>query len=246
MRVGLILAVLLCLVLSGCASGDRVGEAEAEREKVLFIREMELLQSEDPDGENLAGMLQRNGSGMMVQIGGGDRLGSGVICGVEEERLVILTAAHVLEEAEEVLRVTFADGLSVMCDDFECMETGDVGLIRIKGTDIPEENRENYLCALIDREGFDAAAEGDGCIVMGSRDGVAAEAYEGVLLDSWIYMEDYGCHMMWIRAEGKPGMSGGGLFDRQGRLLGILSGQNGKGELAAAPLSLILAQFETE
>ena len=81
---------------------------------------------------------------------------------------------------------------------------------------------------------------------MGSRDGVAAEAYEGVLLDHWIYVEDYGCHMMWVRAEGKPGMSGGGLFDRQGLLLGILSGENGQGEVAAVPLSLILAQMGTE
>ena len=52
--------------------------------------------------------------------------------------------------------------------------------------------------------------------------------------------------MMWVRAEGKPGMSGGGLFDRQGRLLGILSGENGQGEVAAVPLSLILAQMGTE
>ncbi|MCI8433130.1 MAG: trypsin-like peptidase domain-containing protein [Lachnospiraceae bacterium] len=245
MRVRMIFAVLLCLILSGCVSGGSEGGGTVEEESVLSIREMELLQVEDPDSENLAGMLQRNGSGIMVQIGAGDRLGSGVICGVEQDCLVILTAAHVLA-GEEAIRVTFADGLSVVCDDFTCMEVGDAGLLRVKASDIPEENRENYLCAVIDREIFEKTAAGDGCIVMGSRDGVAAEAYEGVLLDHWIYMEDYGCHMMWVRAEGKPGMSGGGLFDRQGRLLGILSGENGQGEVAAVPLSLILAQMGTE
>ena len=116
MRVRMIFAVLLCLILSGCVSGGSEGGGTVEEESVLSIREMELLQVEDPDSENLAGMLQRNGSGIMVQIGAGDRLGSGVICGVEQDCLVILTAAHVLA-GEEAIRVTFADGLSVVCDE---------------------------------------------------------------------------------------------------------------------------------
>ena len=39
-------------------------------------------------------------------------------------------------------------------------------------------------------------------------------------------------------------MSGGGLFDRQGHFLGIISGGSEDGELAVVPLSLMLAEVE--
>jgi S1-C subfamily serine protease len=57
-------------------------------------------------------------------------------------------------------------------------------------------------------------------------------------------MEDYGQYMIWADAEVRPGMSGGGLLDQEGRLIGILSGGSQDGELAAVPLSLILQFME--
>lgn len=260
------LCALLCAfvlgLLSGCGGrtepGD-TGEQRAEEPEGAMrpegtmrsegamglgfaLNRMELMQSEDPDNENLADLLQRNGSGMMVQIRAGGLLGSGVICGAEEGRLLILTAAHVLEEAEDFVLVTFAGGASVSAGDFQSFTSGDFAVVRVPGDDLPEGTLERCLCAVTDKESFDGATAGTGCIVMGCRTGVAAEAYEGIILDHWIYMEDYGQYMMWVKAEGMQGMSGGGLFDRQGHFLGILSGGNEDGELAVVPLSLILAE----
>ena len=56
-------------------------------------------------------------------------------------------------------------------------------------------------------------------------------------------MEDYGQYMIWAKAEGMPGMSGGGLFDRNGHFLGSLSGRNDDGELSVVPLSLLEGMF---
>lgn len=252
------LAALLCALLwtlAGCGAGTESGDTgeqrnEEERESImeqeLALNRMELLQSEDPDNENLADLLQRNGSGMMVQLQADNLLGSGVICGTEGDRLLILTAAHVLEETEDFVRVNFDDGASVSVGDFECFDSGDFAVVRVPGDDIPDDTLERCLCANVDKESFDAATAGTGCIVMGSRTGVAAEAYEGVILDHWIYMEDYGQYMMWVKAEGMQGMSGGGLFDWQGHFLGILSGGNEDGELAVVPLSLILAEVDLQ
>ncbi|MCM1056350.1 MAG: serine protease [Firmicutes bacterium] len=228
----------------GADASEDVEKWEGEEPPKAALPQMELLEFEDGDSENLADLLQTNGRGMMVQLQAGNLLGSGVICGTEEDRLLILTAAHVLEEAESFVIVTFADGGSVYAGDFECFASGDFGAVRVQLEDISEESLEQCLCANIDKESFDGATAGQGCIVMGSRTGVAAEAYEGVILDHWIYMEDYGQYMMWVKAEGLPGMSGGGLFDRQGHFLGILSGGNEEGELAVVPLSLILAELE--
>ncbi|MCM1193410.1 MAG: serine protease [Butyrivibrio sp.] len=255
MKARFLLAVLLSALLwfsAGCGSGkkpENTGESASagsseNTELQIIPGRMELLEFEDGDSENLADLLQKNGSGMMVQLQSGNLLGSGVICGIEEDRLLILTAAHVLAKAEELVRVTFADGGSVYAGDYECFASGDFGTVRVQLGDIPENSLEQCICANINKDSFDAATTGTGCIVMGSRTGVAAEAYEGVILDHWIYMADYGQYMMWVKAEGLPGMSGGGLFDRQGYFLGILSGGNEDGELAVVPLSLILAEIE--
>lgn len=224
--------------------GQNTEGQDTEGEQTVSIKQMELLQFEDSGNENLADLLQRAGGGMMVQLRAGGLLGSGVICGTEEDRLLILTAAHVLEKAEDAVEVIFADGECVSADQFECSEMGDFAVVQVTAGDIPEDTLAQCLCANLDKESFDVAVSGQGCIVMGSRSGVAAEAYEGVILDHWIYMEDYGQYMMWVRAEGKPGMSGGGLFDRQGHFLGIISGGSEDGELAVVPLSLMLAEVE--
>lgn len=268
MKVKILTVMLLCALLwnlTGCGGAEGIEETaeNGSRENAggtentesagstenaegtqlpAALRQMVLLEFEDGDSENLAGLLQKNGSGMMVQLQAGNLLGSGVICGAEEDVLLILTAAHVLEDAGDSVLVSFADGTGVSSDDFECFSSGDFALVRVPAKDIPADTLEQCLCANIDKESFDAATAGTGCIVMGSRTGVAAEAYEGVILDHWIYMEDYGQYMMWVRAEGMQGMSGGGLFDRQGHFLGILSGENEDGELAVVPLSLILGE----
>lgn len=260
-----LLWALLC-ALAGCGGGagpgsagepgvmDRSGNeedpgnadgSEGTADQALSLGRMELLQPEEPENENLADMLQKAGSGMMVQIQAGGLLGSGVICGTAEDQLLILTAGHVLREAQAEngdVRVIFADGADVPAHGFECSDTADFALVRVSGSEIPSESLGRYLSANIDKTSFDQAVTGTGCIVMGSRSDVAAEAYEGVILDHWIYMKDYGQYMMWVKAEGLPGMSGGGLFDRQGHFLGVLSGGNEDGELAVVPLSLILPE----
>ena len=202
--------------------------------------EMELLEADDPENTNLADLLQRTGAGMMVRIEADGLLGSGVIYQEREGKLLILTAAHLLENATEDALLTFADGWQTVSGDYECFELADLAVVRLEVDSIPAEHRANYLCANVDKDAFDAVRAGDGCIAMGCRSGVAAEAYEGNILEPWIFMEDYGQYMIWARAEGMPGLSCGGLFDSQGHFLGILSGTDGEGELAVVPLSLIL------
>lgn len=247
MKLRFLMAVFMCVLLwfsTGCSDGGKPKNTEesgnAEQPEGIeqpraALRRMEPLEFEDGDSENLADLLQKNGSGMMVQLQAGSLLGSGVICGTDEKRLLILTAAHVLEEAEDFVMVTFADGESVYADEFECFSSGDFAVVRVPEGDVPEASLEQCICANIDKDSFDAATAGTGCIVMGSRTGVAAEAYEGIVLDNWIYLENYGQYMMWVKAEGLPGMSGGGLFDRQGHFLGILSGETRTGNWQRCP-----------
>lgn len=237
-----LLAMLLLLACCGCSSQApppaEEGDGQAIEERTLSVAP--LLTWENPESENLADMLQRECGGVMVQLDAGRSMGSGVIYDIEEGAMIILTAAHVLTDVDGSVKITFVDGWETESTDFFLWEKADVAQIRLPLEQIPEEGLEEYLLANVDREAYDKLRTGDGCIVMGSKTGVAEEAYEGTVLDAWIYMEDYGHYMVWVRAYGKPGMSGGGLFDWQGHFLGILSGISEDEEWAAVPLVLLL------
>lgn len=245
----------ILLLLAGCGCSNRTvmtpeelggqtalpsEEPDGQTVEEPVISMAPLLTWEDPDSENLAGMLQRECSGMMVQLEAGRYSGSGVIYSVDENSLVIVTASHVLADADGCVKITFVDGWVAESDDFLLWEQTDLAMVRLALEQIPEERLKEYQLVNVDREAYDKLCKGDGCIVMGSRSGVAEEAYEGTVLESWIYMEDYGHYMIWVKAYGKPGMSGGGLFDRQGHFLGILSGISEDEEWAVVPLVLLL------
>lgn len=202
-----------------------------------------LLKWEDPETENLAGMLQDTCGGMMVQLTAGRYTGSGVICGTEEDCLVIVTAGHVLADTADGVQVVFADGWEIKTVDFSLSELADMAFLKVPLREIPAQRLEKYMTANVDKSSYDSLQAGDGCIVMGCKSGVAEDAYEGIVLEPWIYMEDYGQYMIWVKAAGKPGMSGGGLFDRRGHFLGILSGVSEDGEWAVVPLALVMAEL---
>lgn len=254
--------LLILLLCAGC--GQQAGnEASVDREEVgnssqsdilpgvsmspsegqVKLEVAPLLQYEDPETQNLAGMLQEVCGGMMVQLEAGRYLGSGILYKQEEECLVILTAAHVLADVAEVVKVTFVDGWVVESTDFQLSKMADTAVVRVPLNQIPPDQAAGYYLANVDKTIYDNILSEDGCIVMGCRTGVAEDAYEGIVLEPWIYMEDYSQYMMWVSAAGKPGMSGGGLFDKRGRFLGILSGRSEDGEWAVVPLGFVLAEY---
>ena len=230
---------------------DRQAEVSAsltvpsESSEAPAVLEMaSLLNFEDPETENLAGLLQENSGGMMVRLEAGRYLGSGILYRQEEDVLLILTAAHVLLDAADGVKITFVDGWVAESSDFMLSELADMAVVRLPMAQIPQERLGEYFLANVDKSFYDKVVAEDGCIVMGCRTGVAEDAYEGIVLEPWIYMEDYGQYMMWVSAAGKPGMSGGGLFDRRGRFLGILSGRSEDGEWAVVPLSFVLTEYQ--
>lgn len=236
--------ITILLLLAGCGCSARTvlppEEEGGQTVEECVISVASLLTWEDPDSENLAGMLQRECGGMLVQLEAGRFLGSGVIFSADENTLLIVTASHVLADADDSVKIIFVDGWVAESDDFLLWEQADLATVRLALDQIPEERLKEYRLVNVDRDAYDKLKEGDGCIVMGSRSGVAEEAYEGIVLEPWIYMEDYGHYMIWAKAYGKPGMSGGGLFDQKGHFLGILSGMSEDEEWAVVPLVFLL------
>ena len=80
------------------------------------IKESPLLHSENPQEENLAGMLQEAASGMMVQLVAGNVSGSGVLWKVQGDELWIATAAHVVTQGTDAVEITFSDGFNMTAE----------------------------------------------------------------------------------------------------------------------------------
>ncbi len=245
--------LILILGLTACGSEEKLFQTYG------------LLQCEESENENLAGMLKEQACGVMVRISAGNLVGSGVIFHMDQKEMVILTAAHVLEEvagqerseenAESVLEITLVDG-TILSDkknkskdkdnawSVTLSQTSDLGIITVPMEEISEDVFAHCRYVPTDKEAFDALTAGDIILVMGCAEEVAGNAYEGTLTDPWIYIEDYGQYMMLGRTYSESGMSGGGVFDRYGRFVGILSGADERGNLAIVPLSLILSEMQ--
>ncbi|MCR5256486.1 MAG: serine protease [Acetatifactor sp.] len=65
----------------------------------------------------------------------------------------------------------------------------------------------------------------------------------GKVLDPWIYMEDFDSHMIYLKMNVSPGMSGGGLHNSEGKLVGMLVGGTDDGEAAAVPWAVIKGEL---
>lgn len=183
----------------------------------------------------------------LVSVAAGEATGSGVLYRRDEGGLYVLTAAHVVSglEAGSQAALRFWDGWEVRSGHVASSGTTDIALIWIPAEEMPAGRQELYQCAAWDKESFDSLETGDACTAVGLAGDGGILRHEGSILEAWVYMEDYGQYMIWADAQVEPGMSGGGLLDESGRLIGILSGGSEDGELAAVPLSLIL-QFLSE
>lgn len=231
-RISGTLIMMIALCLAGCG----------RKEDILFLPN-ETLAVEDPDNTNIADLLQRSAAGTMVQLHAGSLWGSGVIIHIDEKEMLVATAGHVLQGVEEV-QVLFVDDTAADSSSITLSGTADVGFVRLDTNTIPTDTLNKLRYAATDKESYDALTSGNGIIVMGSVDGAAANAYEGVLLEPWIYSEDFSQYMMLGRTYAFPGMSGGGVFDINGHLIGILCGGDEENTIAILPLHILLAECE--
>lgn len=169
--------------------------------------------------------------------------GSGVILDVGEDALWIVTAGHVLERAGEEcpVKVKFGEGSTAECTRYELAADADLAFLCIFKEALPEGCRER-TAAKTDKAGYDGLAGGDIVQTMGYRDGEPV-IFSGTVSEPWIYVEDFEQYMLVAACEMDYGMSGGGLYDERGMLIGIVCGANEQGELAAVPLHVVQARF---
>lgn len=244
----LFLTALLC---GGCAaesaSEDSGGQFEAGADVSAALKDFQTENDGeafwDPRADAEDGLQRAMTSA--VRIDAGEWSGSGVIYEETENGLVIVTAAHVLADAKERVRITFYDGWEAECAEYQVFEETDCGFLVLSGADLEEDYREKYAAAQKDRERSDRL-EGEEGIFLADPDNENGFGYRFALLsESWIYVEDFGQHMMLLAGTADAGMSGSGVYDESGCFLGILCGMSEEEPvLAALPYSIVDAMYQ--
>lgn len=178
----------------------------------------------------------------VVRIQAGSSQGSGIVYQKDREQFVIVTAAHVLEEEQNQVQITFYDDFMVEGSSYYVSESSDVAFVSVPTDEMSAGQRKEYTAASVDKEVFDQLTGGSTVLFQSAVEGME-EPNQGSVLENWIYVEDFQQYMMLLQGKIAPGMSGGGVFDEDDNFLGILCGANEKGEIAAIPLSIIQAEY---
>lgn len=212
-------------------------------------------QNAGPGGETGAGdgTSEEEKPVTMVMVGVGnvgedawDVTGSGVIWEIGEDDLWIVTAGHVTDTADadagRRILVNFGEETVEDCQHHGFCPGTDLAFLRIAREDVTESLWSRLRAAETDKASYDALKAADEVRALGFNEGRLLNC-RGELAESWIYVEDFAQHMMLAQCVIYPGMSGGGLFDGDGRLIGIVCGGNEQGELAAVPLHVAQARF---
>lgn len=204
----------------------------------------------------------------VVPVSFGAGSGNAVILEKSQECYILCTAAHVVGAAPQSGLVSgskpgegsvsgsesvqgLVDGKPVSVQEYYVSPNVDVAFLKISAQFL--EGKEHtgqavgpreYLPAGLDSAAYNELLEADPLYIFGFLGG-EQQTYEGQVLSCWIYMEDFGYHMLWGQAsEVKSGMSGSGVFDENGQLIGILCGGNGTDQVAVLPVSIIEAEWK--
>lgn len=249
-----ILMILIGLALTGCGKQQENPADTNHPEKEGDFKE------EEPEKDWFT--LEEELEPAVVRVECGDSWGSGVIWEITEERLTVVTSGHLLKNRDDC-DVVFFHGVFYTAQVEKVPESCDIGFAVL---DISELDRED----LQKLRGADKAAlagktfvekenliEGQELAVYGSMDYAAGNFVKAYLLEAEeeVEMPESGgksrlmlCGIQTEQAAAAgresgavdAGMSGSGVFDRQGRLVGILSGGDGESFFAAVPVWQIL------
>lgn len=236
----IILALLTCVLVVGCTSPE--GGVAAENGE---SSEIEDLTGREKDWSVLEEELRP----CVLQVFCGDYRGSGLVWEITGEEVTVISSGHLLKNGE-TCEVLCREGIYYVARVERVLENCDVGFAVIPAEMLKEDGvelREASPCG----RGREELVQGEELAVYGSMDRVAGNFVKGYLIEAEEEMQFDGYESAQKLMLGgivqnagtvDAGMSGSGVFDRQGKLLGILVGGDGETGFAAVPVWEILSE----
>lgn len=175
----------------------------------------------------------------------GTAYGSGVIFCMTADAVIIATNRHVLEywdEASGVVR--FPQGYFVDATALGSAVESDVGFLRVDGGELGFDALAALRSVCPAKTPFEGGKEQiEGFCVGADRREPEPVFYEAVLEKEERYIELFQGDMLYGHGFAKEGMSGGGIFDGHGRLLGLLAGGTYQNEIAGVPADQVAEAY---
>ena len=259
----LIFIFMLLFLMTGCGKEDDASEEKDIHAETAYFEALAAGQQRCPMFPEVDYLAQVDEQFLLdsicpaiVRLESGDLFGSGVIWKMEEESIWILTNQHMIDQAQEDIMeenqtvlpidVIFWDGIRTYGEIIKTSERFDLGILRVNLKEMGYHTVERYFSVRYDEDFFENLNPGEDLFIVGSADYPAGNLYYGTIGNRSIYMNTFGEEMLWAYCEVKPGMSGSGVFDRKGNLIGIVCAGNEKNEAAVLPIDKILLEWEEQ
>lgn len=147
-------------------------------------------------------------------------VGSGVIIGKEDGKLLVVTNNHVVEDAES-LSVGFVDGESVKASVRGTDSDADLAVVEVNLSDMKDSTKNKI--AVITLGNSDDLKTGEQAIAIGNALGYGQSVTGGYIsaVNREVQMTDNTMTLIQTDAAINPGNSGGALLNSKGELIGI-------------------------
>lgn len=203
----------------------------------------------------------------VVKIVCGDFRGSGVVIAQDEEGLVIVSAKHLLmyDVRAEVSFAGMESGENVAGDVIGCSASYDLAFLHVPLSALPAKLADDAqnMCAAGNESGMSWAAApdaggqqavmrtddayrelqaGDSIVQIGLSENAELEYYMGVAQTKEVMISDYNACMLLNECYAEAGMSGGGVFDENGRLVGIIIAGDAQGTVCM-PMTTVIEEY---
>ena len=217
--------LLLCaMTLSGCGGKTKVEQEDTGQE----------IESEEIKEENnhmtaeipLQYEIEESVKNSVVRIEGDGFFGSGVIWSIENESVRILSCRHVLE-INNTCDIMFSTGVYYKATVEFLSDEYDYGFAVIPTSEMDSEDIDALETVKPSERTKEQMIKGEEILAYGSSEYVASDIVWGYVVDTDVMVNIPGLFteqsMMVCHGQIVPGMSGCGIFDESGTLIGILS-----------------------
>ena len=165
--------------------------------------------------------LYAEASRCVVRIVMGQYAGSGLIWRMEEEGMVLVANKHLLREAA-CGTVTFSNGMALQAENLHFSQEYDLGFLFIPREELASELlRDCYEVRRV--QALSEQIENQRIMQIASSQQPAEDCYKGII-KGMTFVPEFQAVMLETECFSKAGMSGGGVFDEQGYLLGMIAG----------------------
>lgn len=171
-------------------------------------------------------------------------VGSGVIFKITDSYIDIATASHVVEATASPL-VYFYDGSSVYGSVLAYGKQSDVAFVRVEVSTLAEGTDEELQAAKCgDYQYFLELPVGETVYMIGSSERVAGDTVQGIIKEKEQFIELFQNNMLVCETAVSNGMSGGGVFCKDGKMIGIIVGTNDVDTVSVA-ITDVMAEYRS-